>query len=303
MFFYGLKYILIVSNMEDCCYFVSSRGLLKSCDVYNSIVGSSDIHLDLDKYLNIQENQVVYVCNSAVEHFFKNIFPFIKYKFILVSGDSDVSMPFEGFEEYINDDKLIVWFSQNLVKSHDKLKHLPIGIDYHTLSKVGTIHPWGAGMLPVEQELLLNSIKYDPIETRFFGCYVNFHFPHWDINKRGDRQECLNSIDKSLCYFEPEYVDRYSTWNKMKMFKFVLCPYGGGVDTHRLWEALILGCIPVIKSCGLDPLFEDLNVCIVDSWSDVNADYLNKFLEKKQFHDNTKLTLDYWVKKIQSYKI
>jgi hypothetical protein len=48
------------------------------------------------------------VCGSAIEIFFKNIFPFIKESFILVSGDSDVSMPFQGYEEYINDDKLIV---------------------------------------------------------------------------------------------------------------------------------------------------------------------------------------------------
>jgi len=80
--------------MEDKCYFVSSRGLLKSCDIYNSKICSSDIHLDIDKYVSIKKNDIVYVCGSAIENFFKNIFPFIKEPFILVSGDSDVSMPF-----------------------------------------------------------------------------------------------------------------------------------------------------------------------------------------------------------------
>lgn len=44
--------------MEDKCYFVSSRGLLKSCDIYNSKISSSDIHLDIDKYVSIKKNDI-----------------------------------------------------------------------------------------------------------------------------------------------------------------------------------------------------------------------------------------------------
>lgn len=289
---------------EDKCHFVSSRGLLKSCDVYNRSIGSSNPHLDLDVYLAIKPNDIVYVNNSAIENFFKNIFPFIKHKFILVSGDSDISMPFEGYENYVNDEKLIVWFSQNLTVNHYKLKHLPIGLDYHTISKVDEIHPWGAGMLPVKQDNLLLQITSisEPLEARLFGCYVNFHFPHWDMNQRGDRQECLNTIPKEICYFEPAYLNRYDTWKKMTMFKFVICPYGGGLDTHRLWEALVLGCIPIIKSSGLDPLFEDLNVCIVKSWNELSIEFLTNFLNTIKPINKNKLTLDYWMEKIRSYK-
>ena len=75
-----------------------------------------------------------------------------------------------------------------------------------------------------------------------------------------------------------------------------------GLDTHRLWEALILGCIPIIKSSGLDALFEDLNVCIVSSWNDVNAKFLVKFLKTMKSRNKKKLTLEYWMEKIQSYK-
>uniref|UniRef100_A0A6C0D6W0 Exostosin GT47 domain-containing protein n=1 Tax=viral metagenome TaxID=1070528 RepID=A0A6C0D6W0_9ZZZZ len=290
--------------MEDKCYYVSSRGLLKSCDVYNKNIGSSDPHLDLDIYLNIRPNDVVYVCNSAIENFFKNIFPLIQHKFILVSGDSDVSMPFQGYENYVNDEKLIVWFSQNLIVNHPKLKHLPIGLDYHTISKLDEIHPWGTGMLPIEQDNLLiymYSIS-EPLQSRIFGCYVNFHFSEWGINQRGDRQECLNIVPKDLCYFEPLYLNREYTWRKMSSFKFVLCPYGGGLDTHRLWEAVALGCIPIIKTSGLDPLFEDLNVCVVNSWNELSVDFLANFLNTMKPMKKEKLTLEYWVEKIKSYK-
>ena len=291
--------------MEDKCYYVSSRGILKSCDIYNRKIGSSDPNLDLDVYLNIQENDIVYVCNSAIENFFKNIFPLIKHKFILVSGDSDVSMPFEGYNEYLESEKLVVWFSQNLTANHPKLKHLPIGLDYHTLSKLNEMHPWGNGMLPVEQDNLLENIskKTAPLELRLFGCYINFHFPYWGINQRGDRQECLAKVPKELCYFEPEYSNRVSTWEKMSIFKFVICPYGGGLDTHRLWEALVLGCIPIIKTSGLDPLFEDLNVCIVKSWDELTQEFLIEYLKNMKPRNQKKLTLEFWMKQIKSHKV
>ena len=290
--------------MEDKCLYVSSRGILKCCDVYNSKIGSSDERLELDQYLKIKHNDVVYVCNSAIKNFFENIFPLIKHRFILVSGDSDVSMPFDGFEQYIEDDKLIVWFSQNLVKSHPKLKHLPIGLDYHTLSKIGEVHPWGNGMMPVEQDNLLENIRIsaNPIYSRTFGCYVNFHFPYWGINTRGDRSECLEKVPRELCYFEQDYINRICTWKNMSHFIFVLCPYGGGLDTHRMWEALVLDCIPIIKSSGLDPLFEDLNVCIVKSWDELNTSFLLNYLSNMKPRCQEKLTLKYWNERIQSYK-
>ena len=30
--------------------------------------------------------------------------------------------------------------------------------------------------------------------------------------------------------------------------EFVLCPRGNGVDTHRLWETLYMGSIPIVKN-------------------------------------------------------
>ena len=46
--------------MEDKCLYISSRGLLKSCDVHNTKIGSSDVHLDLQNYLSIKKNDIVY---------------------------------------------------------------------------------------------------------------------------------------------------------------------------------------------------------------------------------------------------
>jgi hypothetical protein len=288
--------------MEHECTYVSSRGIVKSCNVHNPNISSSDTFLDSATYSNIQENDIVYVNNSAVKEFFIKYFHTIRHRFILVSGDSDVLMPFDTYEKYVNDTKLIHWFSQNLIIVHPKISHIPIGLDYHTISKDNEIHPWGIGCVPLNQESILNSIEKKPFNERLFGCYVNFHFSEWDINTRGDRQECLSSINKEICYFQPNYLDRKTTWKLMSQFVFVICPFGGGYDTHRLWETLILGSIPIIKSSGLDPLFEDLNVLIVKSWSDVSIELLVEHVKKMKPSNQEKLTLKYWVKVIESKK-
>jgi len=286
--------------MENECEYISSRGILKSCNIHNISFASSDTHLELEQYSLIKENDLVYVNNSAILDFFKYILPDIKDRFILISGDSDVSMPFEGFEDYIDNPKIIHWYSQNLTIIHPKISHLPIGLDYHTNTNERELHPWGWGSKPIIQESVLKSVIQKPLEDRYFACYVNFHFSEWGINQRGDRQECLAQVTKELCYFEPKYLERKATWDTMSQFVFVLCPHGGGLDTHRLWEALILGCIPIIKTSELDPLFEDLNVCIVNTWSDVNILRLTNHIAKMKPTNREKLTLKYWINKIKS---
>jgi hypothetical protein len=58
--------------------------------------------------------------------------------------------------------------------------------------------------------------------------------------------------------------------SQMAQHKFVLCPRGNGVDTHRLWEALHLGCIPIVKRDPRLRAFERLPILWVDDWSQVN---------------------------------
>jgi hypothetical protein len=66
----------------------------------------------------------------------------------------------------------------------------------------------------------------------------------------------------------------YKTLNKTK---FVICPFGAGKDTHRVYEALFFGAIPIIKSSFLDPMYKALGECwIVNDWSEVTEDECNK---------------------------
>ena len=68
------------------------------------------------------------------------------------------------------------------------------------------------------------------------------------------------------------------TWNKQKDYSFVICPHGGGLDCHRNWEALCLGCIPIVKTSPIDKLYSDLPVLIIKDWHIITQELLNDTL-------------------------
>ena len=86
----------------------------------------------------------------------------------------------------------------------------------------------------------------------------------------------MQKINKELVYYEEKQVTRLITWNKQKDFAFVICPHGGGLDCHRNWEALCLGCIPIVKTSKIDKLYDNLPVLIVNDWNLIDKNLLNK---------------------------
>ena len=68
------------------------------------------------------------------------------------------------------------------------------------------------------------------------------------------------------------------------------------MDCHRTWEALLLGCIPIVKRNALSPLFDDLPVMVVDDWSTVNKTAMRNFYgqARQRQYNFSPLFLNYW---------
>jgi hypothetical protein len=183
---------------ETNCIYVSSRGLLKSCDItYNTPVSSTR---ELPPNINdIFENCSLYVCNSAIGNLAKNIDK-IKHPFVLVSGDADeenykqMFSNHDEFIEFISNEKIIHWFSQNSTVSHPKVTNLPIGMDYHTIKDES----------PKEQENTLIEIKTKSASTNFteriHKCYINFKYPPDSYTYKFDRIEALDKIPSEFIF-------------------------------------------------------------------------------------------------------
>lgn len=299
---------------ENGNIYISSRGILKSCDYYSFTPHSSIKRLynyPHIKALNTIKTPTIYVCSSAIPNFISVMLPLIKKEFILVSGDCDETIPQEilhenNLKQLLDDTKLKHWFSQNMTLEHPKITKMPIGLDYHTLQ---TRPLWGPITACGDQEKLLTMIKSKtvPFWERTPLCYANFHFS-MNTKLGYDRKDAYQNVDKELVYYEENKVSRLITWNKQKDYAFSICPHGGGLDCHRNWEALCLGCIPIVKTSKIDDLYNDLPVLIVDDWKNINLELLentiNKF--KVKFENNEfkieKLKLKYWTDLIDGHK-
>ena len=53
--------------------------------------------------------------------------------------------------------------------------------------------------------------------------------------------------------------------------KFVVCQRGNGLDTHRICEVLLMGSVPIVEHSGLDDLYSEWPVVLVDSFEDVDT--------------------------------
>ena len=91
---------------ENNNIYVSSRGLLKSCDYFSLTPYSSTRQLynypQLETIKNVK-NPSIYICSSAIPHFINVMLPQIDFSFILVSGDCDEIIP----DEILNNNNFI----------------------------------------------------------------------------------------------------------------------------------------------------------------------------------------------------
>ena len=284
---------------ESTNIFVSSHGILKSCDWYNS-------QPSLDTLRSYSYPPVLYVSNNKIRSFRVETLPQIDFSFVLVSGDCDETVPYDIFSSeeelrlFLNHSFLLHWFCQNLVLDHNKMTRMPIGLDYHTMT---TKTIWGNLISSYDQEICLQSIKQSsrPFWDRQHTAYGNFHF--LTTTRYGyDRKDAIQNLNSSLVFYEPTRITRENTWKRQIDYAFVISPHGNGYDCHRLWEALVLGCIPIVKTSPIDSLYDGLPVLIVKQWSDVTQILLDTTIEQfrhKSFQYE-KLTLSFWMDKIRS---
>jgi hypothetical protein len=191
-----------------------------------------------------------------------------------------------------------------------KMRHLPIGLDLHTLYyRPEAVPHWGSAATPIEQEKqLLHIISYiaPPFHKRKIQVFCNFHFtkPKGSTSK-GGVSSISNSIkslfsgsyDSSkfqldrinaetalkggkIAFYQNNKLSREKSWELQSQYAFVASPHGHGLDCHRTWEALLLGSIPIVKTSTLDPMWKDLPVLIVDDWGDITPKLLQKTFHK-----------------------
>ncbi len=89
-------------------------------------------------------------------------------------------------------------------------------------------------------------------------------------------------------------------YEQLKRHRFVASPPGHGLDTHGTWEALLVGCIPIVPHSPLDPMFEQLPVWLIHSWEEVTDEAValkaKEMVARVDEYDWDKVYVSGWIK-------
>lgn len=282
-----------ITNTNYKTYYFNNRGYSQYCNI-NAVK-------DFDKkyFTNLKDFDKVYLHTNFFKKFINEVN--INKKIIIFLNCSDTGFPNEYSNEHKINYKNIIENNDNIIKvytanydlnqEHFKIKPFPLGIDYHTLSNK---------LSPIEQEQKLISIYKNsiPFIKRLDKCYSFFQFQMFNRHNR-DRYKAKYALDKvDFNIYQGKKLPREETWRNMIKYKWIISPHGNGLDCHRTYESIALGCIPVVKSSTLDILYKDMPIIILNDWNEISLELLRSKTEEALKKSKETITLDYWLKKL-----
>jgi hypothetical protein len=241
--------------------------------------------LDLDKnfYPNesaLKDAAIIFTNSGDVEKFFSRYADKINAR-VLIFGNNDVD--FVDFN-YVLPKSVERVFLQNSTVENPKFTTIPIGIESLKYATNG---------LP---NLVSEKYSYRTKMHRLLvGPFGNTHEERLSLLSLPRKFELVDFIDHRLP--PKHYADLSSN------YAFIACPRGNGLDTHRFWETLYRGSIPVVIRSPWSENWADrgLPLVQVESW---NCDLDQIISDAEDLFPFNPSTLDllwdrYWVSKIR----
>lgn len=232
-------------------------------------------------YVDLRENNIIFTNTKYLNDLFYLLNKCSNLKNIkLITHQTDIPITKKKFSRkpYC----VSKWFSINVDYLHENLIPIPLGLanDYSP------------------KNLLSKDIIYSPIKDKKLQMYLNFN-PNTNSKKR-------NKIYKNYQDSEIVYIDLPNESLKdyaMKLSKnaFILCPWGNGYDTHRFWETIYSGSVPITENHITYNTAKDLPVIFVNDILKVSNNELENFIKSSKFQNYNfeKLNIDYWNKLIK----
>jgi len=237
------------------------------------------------KKFRIAENDIIFCHLDSLPELFFQLKKITKLtNLILITNQTDQAI---DISLYSQKPKCIkIWFSTNISFESNDLKPIPLGIANNYAKK----------------NLSLESFNYI-LKTRNkkISMYINFREStnYKERSKLIRKFQNYDWVNISKANLENSDYHKDLTNNT-----FVLCPWGNGIDTHRFWEVLYSGSIPITKYHPTYMTADKLPVLFVESYSQINQNLLESFISKLDFTEQEYKELDmiYWKNKVFKYK-
>lgn len=170
------------------------------------------------------------------------------------------------------------WFCCNVNVQHPKIVPIPFGIPDNS---------------PIE---LMEQLWHRPKRKLL---YVNFQ-------ENTIERQYLNQHFSGCSWATTQFsiLPREQYLKEMAEHQFVLCPFGNGRDSYRIYEALYMGCIPIVQdSIFASSLFYNMPVLTIPNYFHLNEINLARFYMQVAHVPTTldSVFLSYWKNRICSH--
>ena len=252
--------------------FISGGALASICDF---VINKES---DLDAFVRHDRSSGIVFCRSDLAHELSRLSMTNSPRQTLIVGNSDYDftalsqIPLDGFKSF--------YLQNSFISNYKNIFTLPIGIENLSIGINGL-----PNNLKVTKDWSSRSTKV------MVGPFSPTHT---------ERKELLLVAEQETKVFEvvqgPLSPKRFA--HEMNGYKFVACPRGNGIDTHRFWEALYRGSVPIVIASKLSNSLKylDLPLIEVSNWAEA-GNAIKEFTDQsppKPPSELKSLWLPYW---------
>jgi len=236
------------------------------------------------KNFTISSNQLIFTNTMSVELLFSYLKKLKNIENLkIITHQTDIPINKKLFSK--KSKNVSAWFSPNIAYNHPQLFALPLGIANDFSTKNLTYKHF---------DNFNNNLKKE--EKMYINFVINTNF-----SKRKDLYDKFSN--KNWVSLDKPNLTLKQYRNKLIQHKYILCPPGNGIDTHRLWETLYLGSIPVVEENQFNNYYKNLPIITYKNLEELSLESLNSKFKNLNFDNINLLKTSTWINQIKEKSI
>lgn len=233
--------------------------------------------------LKINNNDIIYCQTEVVSLLFDLLKKERLNNLTLITHQSDKAVTKRLYSK--KPKSIRRWFAVNAKHIDSNLFPIPLGVnnDYMT-------------GYPIESDFTVKSFL--DFHNKDDHIYMNYNVNTRFLQRFHLQKKFKNS--KNFMFSE-HTLNKTEYLNNLKKYKYVICPWGNGIDTHRIWESIYSNSVPITKKNNAYSKFIDLPIIFVDSYKDLAKPLKSLNYEEFSF-ENSRVDFNYWKSLIKDNK-
>ena len=234
---------------------------------------------------DVKQGSVIFCESDCVFELHRNVLSNLSSEITLVLGNSDQNHG-EDYR-YLKENPFVKKiFAQNLLAPMNGFFPLPIGLENLWWAENGRVSDF--------KRLMKGNRIRKPRLMWTFSTETNPQV----------RRESFLQLSEIATADKFGRVSSSKHRRLLSTYSFVASPPGNGLDAHRTWEAMYLGCVPIVLRSYMTEFYRNLGlpVWVIDAYSDLEAyderDLEIKYQEFKPLFQNEALWFKYWENQI-----